>query len=82
MVSQTITERIAKLEAMFEDLDERFADFKTESAKDRDNLRIQYANISLQLERQKNFVGGVVFMATALWAVIVFAKDWFIAHIR
>lgn len=31
---------------------------------------------------QKSFLGGIVFVMTAVWAVIIFGKDWLVNHIK
>ena len=76
----TPAERITKLEARYDELESRFIEFRQESARDRDGIRLQLATIQTAIDRQRTFIGGVLFSISALWAVIVWAKEWFLVH--
>jgi len=33
-------------------------------------------------QSQKSFLGGIVLVVSAIWAIIIFAKDWLVTHIK
>jgi hypothetical protein len=71
-------ERIVRLEAKFEVIE----NFMRDSAADRKLLHQALEKLTSQMERQRSFVGGVVFVVSALWAFALAIKGWILDHAR
>lgn len=76
MENDDIPERVTRLETIYE-LDSR-------ARKERQDLldttltdiKLSIDDVRSEMQRSKGFVGGIVFVVTALWAVIGLSKDW------
>lgn len=79
---RSVYERMATLEANHQSLEHEFREAHRLSVEERKELRVSIDSIGTRLDRQLTFVGGIIFTISALWAVILFAKDWFLAHLR
>jgi len=74
--------RLAALETNLENVESKFSEFSRDSTRDRDLLRVQYSEISRKIDKQSTFMAGVITTMTAIWAVIVFFKDWVVTHLK
>ena len=79
-MSDIIGERVARLEARADIAERQFAEFIVADASDRKIIHDTLTRIDGKLTKQLSFFGGVMFTVTALWAFVVFAKDWIMEH--
>ena len=79
-MSAELGERVARLEARADLAEKQFAEFVVSDTSDRKLIHATLTQIDGKLTKQLSFFGGVMFTVTALWAFVVFAKDWILAH--
>lgn len=68
--------RIAKLEQAHDDLEDAFIHERDHNRRKMDTVSDQLSELQLLLQKQKGFVGGVVFTVGALFSFIT----WFITN--
>lgn len=67
-MGESINERIAVLENQMITVKDSLEHF--------DNKLSKLDDIHRELTRYKGFIGGVLFIISAFWTVLVFVKDW------
>lgn len=74
-VGATVNERLAVLEVGVESHEAHYAERFDSIAKAIEGMNARLDSIDAKLSRQKGFIGGVVFVVSAVWALIAtFAK--------
>lgn len=81
-MAETQLERIVRLESGLAELEARFMEHRTRAEKDAEVIKMNLSLLGGKIDRQTTFVGGIIFTMSALWAFVVFAKDWILAHVK
>lgn len=70
-MENNLAERVAVLESQHDEFDRH-----------QQAILLELKEINNTLTRYKGFVGGIIFVASAVWAFIDLTKGWFVNHIK
>lgn len=71
----TIDARVAIVETKLDKMDSDLKEHETKDEERMSEINKKLEDLSSQLVRSKSFIGGIVFIISCLWAVVVLFKD-------